>query len=254
MQSVPTLAPGGPEALAADWREYFAQEPQAEVEAGVQGDGVLLDVRVCPAIKHLRDCGRDIVPYYCEHCDHICAAMAEQSGYVFQRTGGMGAAGNDSSACDPRLQPAEPPDARLPRFLRILRLELPFSSAAAGARPAWSCSGARPSAATASGTTPMRRHRAGLRGPLRGLYKTWVGTGEEENCDWTFTLDEEKNVLRWDMRECPSKGFLIRHDLNADEDYCNHCMGWIIPMLEASARRSSSTSTTIAANAGRRCG
>ena len=34
------------------------------------------------------------------------------------------------------------------------------------------------------------------------------------------------------MRECPSKGFLIQNDLNADEDYCNHCMGWIIPMLE----------------------
>jgi hypothetical protein len=67
---------------------------------------------------------------------------------------------------------------------------------------------------------------------LRALYKTWVNTGEDEKCDWTFTLDEDKNVLRWDMRECPSKGFLIRNDLHADEDYCNHCMGWIIPMLE----------------------
>jgi hypothetical protein len=68
---------------------------------------------------------------------------------------------------------------------------------------------------------------------LRALYKTWVNTGEDEHCDWTFTLDEEKNVLRWDMRECPSKGFLVKNDLNADEDYCNHCMGWIIPMLES---------------------
>ena len=82
---------GGPEVIAADWRAYFAQEPQAEVEASVQGNDVLLDVRVCPAIKHLRDHGRHIVPYYCEHCDHICGAMAEQSGYAFARTGGMGA-------------------------------------------------------------------------------------------------------------------------------------------------------------------
>jgi hypothetical protein len=67
---------------------------------------------------------------------------------------------------------------------------------------------------------------------LRALYETWVNTGNDEHCDWTFTLDEEKNILRWDMRECPSKGFLIQNDLNADEDYCNHCMGWIIPMLE----------------------
>lgn len=82
---------GGPEAVAADWREYFAQEPQAEVNASVEDGAVLLDIRVCPAIKHLRDHGRDIVPYYCEHCDNICGAMAEQSGYRFERTGGMGA-------------------------------------------------------------------------------------------------------------------------------------------------------------------
>ena len=82
---------GGPEAIAADWREYFAQEPQAEVGAVVSGDTVTLDIRVCPAIKHLRDCGREIVPYYCEHCDNICGVMAEAAGYVFERSGGMGA-------------------------------------------------------------------------------------------------------------------------------------------------------------------
>jgi hypothetical protein len=82
---------GGPEAIAADWREYFAREPQAEVEVVAQGDTVTLDVRVCPAIKHLRDCGREIVPYYCEHCDHVCGAMAEAAGYAFERRGSMGA-------------------------------------------------------------------------------------------------------------------------------------------------------------------
>jgi hypothetical protein len=66
---------------------------------------------------------------------------------------------------------------------------------------------------------------------LRGLYDLWVATGEDEQCDWTFTLDEASNTLRWDMRECPSKGFLLKNDLNADEDYCDHCMGWIVPLL-----------------------
>ena len=66
---------------------------------------------------------------------------------------------------------------------------------------------------------------------LRGLYQQWTRTGVEESCDWTFTLDEEKNVLRFDMRECPSKGFLLANDLQADEDYCDHCMGWTIPLL-----------------------
>jgi hypothetical protein len=73
--------------------------------------------------------------------------------------------------------------------------------------------------------------QGGARGGLRGLLNTWTKTGEDEQCDWTFTLDEERNVLRWDMRHCPSKGFLIQNDLNADEDYCDHCMGWIIPLL-----------------------
>lgn len=74
---------------------------------------------------------------------------------------------------------------------------------------------------------------AGRAHGLRGLYETWVHTGEDEHCDWTFTLDEKKNVLRWDMRQCPSKGHLIENDLYADEDYCDHCMGWIKPVLEA---------------------
>lgn len=66
---------------------------------------------------------------------------------------------------------------------------------------------------------------------LRGLYKTWAQTGEDEKCDWTVTLDEPNNLLRLDMRECPSKGFLLGNDLNADEDYCDHCIGWIGPAL-----------------------
>ena len=82
---------GGPEAIAADWQAYFAQEPQAEVESVAEGDVAALDVKVCPAIKHLRDHGRDIVPYFCEHCDHVCGVMAEEAGYDFDRQGGMGA-------------------------------------------------------------------------------------------------------------------------------------------------------------------
>lgn len=66
---------------------------------------------------------------------------------------------------------------------------------------------------------------------LQGLYRTWSKTGVDEECDWSVTLDEPNNLLRLDMRECPSKGFLIANDLNADEDYCDHCMGWIGPAL-----------------------
>jgi hypothetical protein len=66
---------------------------------------------------------------------------------------------------------------------------------------------------------------------LRGLLNVWNQTGDEEHCDWTFTFEEENNILRWDMRQCPSKGFLLDNDLHADEDYCDHCIGWIAPLL-----------------------
>jgi hypothetical protein len=82
---------GGPEAVAADWREYFADEPGAVVDAIAHGDTAALDIRVCPAIKHLRDHGRPIAEYFCEHCDHMGEAMGDEAGYSYRRDGGMGA-------------------------------------------------------------------------------------------------------------------------------------------------------------------
>lgn len=81
---------GGAETIAEDWREYFLHEPNADVVATADGEKAELDIRVCPAIKHLRDSGRDILDCYCEHCDHTCGAMAEAAGFRFERTGGMG--------------------------------------------------------------------------------------------------------------------------------------------------------------------
>lgn len=86
--------------------------------------------------------------------------------------------------------------------------------------------------AIAVGTDSQRHYiELGQREGLKGLFDAWNHTGKDEKCDWTFTLDENNNVLRWDMRECPSKGFLIRNDLHADEDYCDHCIGWERSML-----------------------
>ncbi len=82
---------GGLQGIADDWQEYFLHEPGAEVETTVDQHAVHLDIGVCPAIKHLRDSGREIVPYFCEHCDHTCGSMAEAAGYKFSRSGGMGA-------------------------------------------------------------------------------------------------------------------------------------------------------------------
>ena len=38
-------------------------------------------------------------------------------------------------------------------------------------------------------------------------------------------------MFRIDMHDCPSKGFLILNDLASYQDYCDHCMGWIGPMM-----------------------
>lgn len=81
---------GGLEEVARDWQAYFAEEPGAEVRVRRDADQVELDIAVCPAIRHLRACSREVVPYYCEHCDHVCGAMAEAAGLRFERTGGMG--------------------------------------------------------------------------------------------------------------------------------------------------------------------
>lgn len=81
---------GGTEAVASDWREYFAKEPGAQVAVSHNARSVTLDVLVCPAILHLRSHQREIVPYFCEHCDHVCSAMAGNAEMTFSRTGGMG--------------------------------------------------------------------------------------------------------------------------------------------------------------------
>jgi len=55
-------------AVASYLRDFFASEPGAETTVEIVGDSVVLDVRVCPAIKHLRQHGREIVPEFCQHC------------------------------------------------------------------------------------------------------------------------------------------------------------------------------------------
>ncbi|MCC6681262.1 MAG: hypothetical protein IT445_10225 [Phycisphaeraceae bacterium] len=81
---------GGAGVIAQDWREYFSHEPGAEVSVIEQDGEVALDIRICPAIHHLRTHQREIVDYFCEHCDHVCGAQADAAGFAFQREGGMG--------------------------------------------------------------------------------------------------------------------------------------------------------------------
>jgi hypothetical protein len=53
---------------------------------------------------------------------------------------------------------------------------------------------------------------------------------EEEAAGYVNTTTAD--VFRIDMHDCPSKGFLIRNGLVQYRDYCDHCMGWIGPVMK----------------------
>ena len=81
---------GGLPAVAAHWRAFFAAEPGAEVDVTDEADAVTVRVRVCPAIKHLRVQGREIVPCFCQHCHYVNAAIGAPAGIAVEVEGGNG--------------------------------------------------------------------------------------------------------------------------------------------------------------------
>jgi hypothetical protein len=80
----------GLEGVADYWRAFFAAEPGGEVTVGADGEKVILDVQVCPAIRHLRSHGREIVPCFCQHCYFVSEAMAAPAGLAVRIEGGDG--------------------------------------------------------------------------------------------------------------------------------------------------------------------
>jgi hypothetical protein len=76
--------------VAEYWRAFFAAEPGAEVKIVEARDSVTLEVKVCPAIRHLRAHGRPIAPCFCRHCYFVSEAMAEPAGLIVRLSGGNG--------------------------------------------------------------------------------------------------------------------------------------------------------------------
>jgi len=81
---------GGLAAVARYWRAFFAAEPGAVVEVYEKPDRVEVRVHECPAIKHLRAGGREIVREYCQHCYYLGSARAEAAGLTMRLSGGSG--------------------------------------------------------------------------------------------------------------------------------------------------------------------
>jgi hypothetical protein len=96
---------GGLAGIAAYWDAFFKAEPGAEVDVLLEESRVVLDVRVCPAIRHLRAGGREIVPCFCEHCYFMGEATAASSGFTVRIEGGDGSCRQTFHRC----QDAPPP-------------------------------------------------------------------------------------------------------------------------------------------------
>jgi hypothetical protein len=94
-------------AVADYWRAFFNAEPGAEVQVDVTSDRVTLDVRVCPAIKHLRAHGREIVPCFCHHCYYVSEAAAAPAGLTVRVEGGNGACRQTFLPRHPALPPQD---------------------------------------------------------------------------------------------------------------------------------------------------
>ena len=77
-------------AVADYWRAFFKAEPGGDVEVSATDDAVTLDVRVCPAIKHLRTHKREIVSCFCQHCYFVTEAMAAPAGFTVRVESGNG--------------------------------------------------------------------------------------------------------------------------------------------------------------------
>ncbi len=76
--------------VADYWRAFFNAEPGAEVDVTLRDDCVVLEVRKCPAIGHLRKHKREIVPCFCQHCYFLGEATAAPAGLTVRVDGGNG--------------------------------------------------------------------------------------------------------------------------------------------------------------------
>jgi hypothetical protein len=81
---------GGLASVAAYWEAFFQAEPKAEVQIEQNSDAVIVRVACCPAIAHLRDNGRAIVPCFCQHCYFVSEAIAVPAGMTVCVEGGNG--------------------------------------------------------------------------------------------------------------------------------------------------------------------
>jgi hypothetical protein len=65
---------------------------------------------------------------------------------------------------------------------------------------------------------------------LRGMRDYWDHIRIEENCDLDLELHEDR--LELNMNACPSLRKVMDNDANPMSRYCDHCAGWIGPIMD----------------------
>lgn len=66
---------------------------------------------------------------------------------------------------------------------------------------------------------------------LKGMYDYWEHIRIEENCEAELTLTED--YFEFKMLKCPSLSKNLDNDAGPCEFYCDHCAGWIEPVMRA---------------------
>lgn len=76
-----------------------------------------------------------------------------------------------------------------------------------------------------------QRHAAALIVPqgIAGMRAYWDHTLDHEAAGYHCVATD--TVYRIDMFACPSQGFLVSNGLHHYHDYCDHCMGWVGPLM-----------------------
>ena len=85
------FAEGGLPAVEEYWSAFFAEEPVGVVAVRRDAEAVVIEVTACPALKHLREHDREVMPLYCRHCQVVSQAMCDGAGIAVEVTGGGGA-------------------------------------------------------------------------------------------------------------------------------------------------------------------
>ena len=70
---------------------------------------------------------------------------------------------------------------------------------------------------------------------LAGMKAYWDRIAIEENCDMSCELHPDRLEIR--MHRCPSLTKAKDNDAGAFIRYCDHCPGWVIPLLEKAGFR-----------------